>query len=294
MGPNTTIFRLMALAAALSQATATFDLDTSGPSWAYTSEDLADTTSQACKDAYSASINCDETLLKIVASMDPDFDPQPADLEAMCTTTCSDSLSQYIKNVNAKCDKDGDLAGLNAGRKLDYEVPVATVGEVFQYKYSQACATSGSDYCFVTYPRSPDWASGEFPCDNECAVKFFQNAHNQPGSAYFFSYFSLNTQTSWWDDVFAEGWETVVKCHKDGSDVSSVSTSESATKTDTVETSSVSSSTSTEAAISTTSASTTATETASPVRSASGATSATASSGASRLRPFFFSRGFLA
>jgi hypothetical protein len=137
------MFRLFALSAALGQATATFDLNTSGPSWAYTTKDLADTTSQTCKDAYSASIDCDETLLKIVASMDPDFDPQSSDLQAMCTTTCSDSLSQYIKNVKAACNKDGDLAGIASGNKYIYEAPVATVGQVFQYKYGQSCAKNG-------------------------------------------------------------------------------------------------------------------------------------------------------
>lgn len=143
MASAITIFRLFALSAALGQATATFSLNTSGPSWDYTTKDLADTTSQACKDAYSASINCDETLLEIVASMDPNFNPQSSDLQAMCTTTCSDSLSQYIKNVNAACDKDGDLAGVASGNTYIYQAPVATVGEVFQYKYGQSCAKSG-------------------------------------------------------------------------------------------------------------------------------------------------------
>jgi hypothetical protein len=143
MGSVTIVFRLFALSAALGQASASFSLDVSGPSWDYTTKDLADTTSQACKDAYSASINCDETLLKIVASMDPDFNPQSSDLEAMCTTTCSDSLSQYVKTVKAACSNDGDLAGIASGNKYIYEAPVATVGEVFQYKYGQSCAKSG-------------------------------------------------------------------------------------------------------------------------------------------------------
>jgi hypothetical protein len=140
---SATIFRLFALSAALGQAAAGFSLDTSGPNWDYTTKDLADTTSQACKDAYSAKIDCQETLVKIVASMDPDFDPQPSDLQAMCTKTCSDSLSQYVKNVKAACNKDGDLAGISSGNKNVYEAPVSTVGEVFQYKYGESCAKSG-------------------------------------------------------------------------------------------------------------------------------------------------------
>lgn len=143
MAPTITISRILALSAALGQTTATFSLNTAGPSWDYTTKDLADTTSQACKDAYSASINCDETLVKLVASMDPNFDPQPSDLQAVCTTTCSESLSKYVKNVNAACGKDGDLAGIASGNKYVYEAPVATVGEVFQYNYGEACAKNG-------------------------------------------------------------------------------------------------------------------------------------------------------
>ncbi|KAJ5767137.1 uncharacterized protein N7511_004753 [Penicillium nucicola] len=290
MTSATTILRLFALSAALGQATATFSLDTSGPSWDYTTKDLADTTSQACKDAYSADIDCDDTLLKIVASMDPDFDPQSSDLQAMCTSTCKDSLSQYLKNVNTACSKDGDRAGLASGNKYIYEAAVATAGEVFQYKYGQACATSGSDYCYLTYPSSEDWARTDFPCSDECAVKFFQNAHEQPGSGYFFSYFALGNQSSYWEETFAGGWETVVQCGDGGSNVSSVGTSStSSTKTDIVEVSMSTSPISTKAAASTTSSSssTTAMTNASLVRSASEATSATATSGASRLRASF-------
>ena len=76
--------------------------------------------------------------------MDPDFDPQPSDLESMCTTTCSDSLYKYVKNVKAACGKNGDLAGVSNGDKEVYEAPVETVGEVFQYEYSQGCAKNGS------------------------------------------------------------------------------------------------------------------------------------------------------
>ncbi|KAJ5590012.1 hypothetical protein N7450_003984 [Penicillium hetheringtonii] len=212
MAPTTTVLRLLGLAAALGPTTATFSLDTSGPSWDYTTKDLADSTSQACKDAYSASIDCDETLLKIVASMDPDFDPQPSDLESMCTTTCSDSLYKYVKNVKAACGKNGNLAGVSNGDKEVYEAPVETVGEIFQYEYSQGCAKNGTDYCYLTFPMSENWASTEFPCSDKCAVQYYKNAHEQPGSGYYFNYFSLVTQTSWWNETFAGGWKTAAKC----------------------------------------------------------------------------------
>ncbi|EKV04422.1 ADP-ribosylation factor-related protein 1 [Penicillium digitatum] len=281
------IFRLFSLSVALGQAAATFSLNTSGPSWDYTTKDLADTTSQACKDAYSTSINCDETLLKIVASMDPDFNPQSSDLQAMCTTTCSDSLSQYITGVKAACDKDGDLAGIASGSTYVYQAPVATVGEVFQYNYGQSCAQIGSDYCHLTYPTSDDWAQTDFPCSDECAVKFFQNAHEQPGSAYFFSYFALGNQSSYWEDTFAGGWETVVQCGDGGSDVSSVGTSASSTTTDIADSALSTSLISNKAAISKTSTPTAAMTAATPVRSTSETTSTTATSGAARLRASF-------
>jgi hypothetical protein len=52
-------------------------------------------------------------------------------------------LSQYVKNVKAACNNDGDLAGVASGNKYIYQAPVAVVGEVFQYKYGQACAKNG-------------------------------------------------------------------------------------------------------------------------------------------------------
>lgn len=144
-----------------------------------------------------------------------------------------------------------------------------------------------SDYCYLTYPQSDDWAKTDFPCSDKCAVKFFQNAHEQPGSAYFFNYFSLGNQSSYWEDTFAGGWETVVQCGDGGIDVSSVSASASATKTDIVNISSSTSSISNKAAISATSTPAAAVTTGTPVEPASETTSTTATSGASRLRASF-------
>ncbi|KAJ5238785.1 hypothetical protein N7468_003404 [Penicillium chermesinum] len=282
-----TVLHLVALSAALGQAAASFSLNVSGPSWDYTTKDLADSTSQACKDAYSAAIDCDETLVKLVASLDPDFNPNAADLETTCTTKCSDSLAQYVKNVKAACDKDGDRAGLADGNDLDYSAAVATVGEVFQYYYGEACAKNGSNYCYLTYSESQDWAKTDFPCTDECAVKFYENAHDQPGSGYFFSYFVLASQSSWWDGTFAGGYKTVEKC-KGPSDASS-GTSGSTIKTDVADLST--SQTSSGAATSATSAPTAAK--ANDAAHISGTTSAaastaTATSGASRLRILWF------
>ena len=137
-----------------------------------------------------------------------------------------------------------------------------------------------SDYCYLTYPKSNDWARTRFPCSDGCAVQFYQNAHEQPGSAYFFNYFALCNQSSYWEETFTGGWETVVQCGDGGNDASSVSTSGSSTKTDIVD-----SSTRTNAASSATSTPDAATTTTASVRSSS----PTATSGASRLSaPFVF------
>lgn len=143
-----------------------------------------------------------------------------------------------------------------------------------------------TDYCYPTFAESDSWASEDFSCNDNCAMKFMQNAHNQPGSGYFFFYFTLSNQSSWWEDVFAGGWKTVVKCGKGGSDVSSVSSSVSSSKTDSVDSSSSSStSLSNGNAVSATSTSTAAVMS---TTSTAPANSATATSGASRLRILFF------
>lgn len=139
-----------------------------------------------------------------------------------------------------------------------------------------------TDYCYPTFAESHSWARKDFPCSDNCAVKFMQNAHEQPGSAYFFNYFSLGTQSSYWEDVFAGGWKTVVKCGKGGSDVSSVSSSASSSKTDSVDLSSSTSLINGKLAVSATSTPTAA------VTSTAPANLATATSGASRLRILFF------
>ena len=133
-----------------------------------------------------------------------------------------------------------------------------------------------TDYCYLTYSTSQDWGSGDFPCTDKCAVEFFQNAHDQPGSAYVFNYFALVTQSSWWEGVFADGWKTVVKC----GDVSP-SASTSSAKTDIVD-NSPTRTISSDVATSTASVVTTA----SPVRSQ--VAEVTATSGASRPRAFRF------
>lgn len=127
----------------LPLATATFNLNTSGPDWDYTTVDLSNTTSSACKTAYSASIGCDPTLLGLVASMRPAFDPSPADFDNMCVDTCKDSLDAYVKGVQDACTASGDSAKESpwGGEWWNYLYdPVEIVGELFQYTLNSSCS----------------------------------------------------------------------------------------------------------------------------------------------------------
>ncbi|RAO70849.1 uncharacterized protein BHQ10_006861 [Talaromyces amestolkiae] len=177
---------ILALTCAIRGASAAFSLNTGGPNWDYTTKDLASTTSQACKDAYSASIDCNNVLVGMAASLNPNFDVGASDLQNLCTTTCSDSLAHGNKNL--------------------FQAPVEAAGEYLQYKYGEACAMNGSQ----------DWARETFPCNDTCAIQFYQNAHDQPGSAYLFSYMDLCNQTSYWEETFAGGWDTLGQYQRDG------------------------------------------------------------------------------
>lgn len=131
---------LLIIAAAIHPAWSSFSLNVSGPDWDYTVKDLANTTSEACQTAYSAQIDCDETLLGLVASMRPAFDPTSNDLDRTCTTTCNDSLASYIQNVIEVCDQPGDLANeAVSSNTVEANDPVALVGQIFQYTFAQAC-----------------------------------------------------------------------------------------------------------------------------------------------------------
>ncbi len=128
-----------------------FNLNTVGEDWSYTASDLANTTSQACKDAYSANIDCDYTLVGLVASMRPPFKPTSSDYDSTCTTTCSDSLASYMQGIEEACTLPGDKAqnseegghDVYVGGTIDLAdislASVSVIGEVFQYTFAQSC-----------------------------------------------------------------------------------------------------------------------------------------------------------
>ncbi|RFU25582.1 hypothetical protein B7463_g10748, partial [Scytalidium lignicola] len=209
---NSALFSVLATYASI--ASATFNLNTSGPDWDYVASDLANTTSQACKDAYSADINCDPTLLGLVASMRPGFKPSSSDFDNTCTSTCSDSLAAYVKGVQAACTAPGDKAQeeKGGGDYTDFYLdPVAIVGQIFQYTFAKDCskATNGT-YCYFSEVNPP----ANFECSDECAMQFYQAAHDFPASSKMFDYYSLVSRGSWWAGQFVTGWESAQACEK--------------------------------------------------------------------------------
>ncbi|KAI1743262.1 hypothetical protein F4680DRAFT_409647 [Xylaria scruposa] len=207
------LFQALLLAIALRPATCSFSLDTVVTDWwYYVHNHLADTTSAACLAAYAAPIDCDKTLLGMVSSNSPNFNPGTDDLERMCVSSCSDSLDAWVQNVKKACNQKGDGA-LVHGPSLPYpEVPVAVVGEVFQYEYSFACSKNISGWCYFNYPASPEWARADFTCTNECASQFFDNGYNLPGSQHWFRVYELEDRSDWWKNQWAEGYEHLLEC----------------------------------------------------------------------------------
>lgn len=142
-------------------AHASFNLNTAGPDWAYTAQDLANTTSPACRAAYSAEIDCDPTLLGLVASMRPGFQPTAADLDATCTDACRSSLETYIRNVQAACAEPGDRALEQLwGPCCTYTTdPVELVGQIFLYTLERDCVKDKYDI-FPPCPQHLRWIGG--------------------------------------------------------------------------------------------------------------------------------------
>lgn len=135
------LFQALLLAIALRPASCSFSLDTVVTDWwYYVHNHLADTTSAECLAAYAAPIDCDKTLLGLVSSESPNFNPGFDDLESTCVPSCADSLDAWVQNVKKVCDQKGDAALVHGASRPYPEVPVAVVGEVFQYQYAFTCS----------------------------------------------------------------------------------------------------------------------------------------------------------
>ncbi|KAH6664246.1 hypothetical protein B0J14DRAFT_430310, partial [Halenospora varia] len=224
---------------------ASFNLNTAGPDWNYLASSLANTTSDACKKAYSATIACDPTLLGLVASMRPLFKPTFTDLDNTCTTSCKSSLEAYVQGVKDACKEVGDKAQefetvgehtTSGGIVLD---SVWNVGEMFQYTLERDCNTYvNGTYCYNTRLNS----ASVFVCTDTCTAKFYQTSHDWPVSGKMFRYYYLTSRGPWWSEAFEEGWDRLKKCgiakEKVVSSVVSTSTSASASVSGTVSASS--------------------------------------------------------
>ncbi|KAI4600064.1 1,4-beta-D-glucan cellobiohydrolase cel6a [Pestalotiopsis sp. 9143b] len=216
----------LALAFFLRPAACSFSLDTVVQDyWYYVHNHLASTTSQDCLDAYAVPIDCDQTLLGIVSSNSPNFNPDGGDLARTCTTACADSLNDYVKNVAEKCTAEGDGALVETNTRPRPQVPVSVVGEIFQYEYAFACSKDGSSWCYLDYPGSKEWARSDFTCTNQCAAQFFYNAHTLPGANYVFGVYDLNDRSSWWENQWSDGWDHLQDCISSGDLASSATAS---------------------------------------------------------------------
>ncbi|KAE8379030.1 hypothetical protein BDV26DRAFT_280664 [Aspergillus bertholletiae] len=167
----------------LSQA---FSLDTVTSHWNYTTANLVSTTSQKCKDAYSADIACDPFLVQLVNADEKRYfldDMEKDNFTQTCTTSCHSSITKYIANVKAACSERGDAAVSSlgfVGRDGTKDAPVQTVGRIFEYTLMRSCSKDeDGQNCYITQSGvlPPD-----FECNWTCALAFYWNKHFYPYS----------------------------------------------------------------------------------------------------------------
>ncbi|KAL5343228.1 hypothetical protein BJX70DRAFT_354893 [Aspergillus crustosus] len=184
-----------------------FSLDTNTAYWGYTTTSLAESTSQQCKNAYSAEIVCDEYLLALVyAHEDRHYlpDMEPSNFTDTCTSTCHSSLTKYIANVEDSCSESTDAAlkGVGVWGGLDFkEIPVVTIGQILEYTLMRACAQDeDGKNCYITqsstYPTKPS-------CDWACGIAWWWNQHEYPYNEWEFN----NPRERGYDDLEDGTWQ---------------------------------------------------------------------------------------
>lgn len=67
-----------------------------------------------------------------------------------------------------------------------------------------------SQYCFFDDPSGP--ANSKFDCADSCNVQLYTLMHDYPGFHWFFNYYALKKQSSWWEEYSVPGWERAVQC----------------------------------------------------------------------------------
>ncbi|KAL4889646.1 hypothetical protein BDV59DRAFT_186292 [Aspergillus ambiguus] len=210
-----------------------FSLSTISAHWNYTTNSLATTTSSRCQEAYSAKIDCNEYLVQLVnAGEERHFldSMEPQNFTRTCTSTCQSSLSDYIENVRSSCTEPGDAAVKSLGflgQKGTENVPVQTVGLLFQYTLMRSCSKDEvGNFCYI---QESSYLPTDFDCDWVCALAYYWNRHEYPYSSWRVgdpSVLEINSEThhrvkvgndmlfmdSVEDMSIDEGWKNIQKC----------------------------------------------------------------------------------
>lgn len=69
---------------------------------------------------------------------------------------------------------------------------------------------SRSEYCYFDKSSGP--ANNKFDCADSCNVQLYTLMHGYPGFHWFFNYYALKKQSSWWEEYSVPGWERAVQC----------------------------------------------------------------------------------
>ncbi|KAH8425197.1 uncharacterized protein LDX57_002956 [Aspergillus melleus] len=230
---------LLSVLLLLPTLTQSFSLDTHTNHWNYTTSDLATTTSVKCKSAYAADIKCDGFLINLVNAHESRTHlktMEPRNFTDMCTSTCESSLSEYIENVRDACSGPGDAA-VKAKGYLWFNgtenVPVETVGLMFQYMFVRGCAND--KHGKNCYNQQSGYLPSDFACGWDCALAYYWTAHFYPyndwtfgdpelrdfskkeNDAVLYSNYMMDSALGNSTVEMQKGWETVKKCGREGS-----------------------------------------------------------------------------
>ncbi|KAB8072722.1 hypothetical protein BDV29DRAFT_148414 [Aspergillus leporis] len=220
------------LAYLLPSLTQAFSLNTTTKYWNYTTSELASTTSQKCKDAYSADIACGYYLVQLVNANEERYflsDMEAENFTQTCTAACHSSLTKYISNVKDACTESGDAAIQSLGFMGDEgtaKVPVQTIGHIFQYHLMRSCAKDeDGENCYLTQSSV---LPADFSCDWNCALAYYWNLHFYPYSAwsvgndYYVAWDEDENQIKYGNNMLLNdgttltvdhlGWKTILGC----------------------------------------------------------------------------------
>ena len=67
-----------------------------------------------------------------------------------------------------------------------------------------------SEYCYFSKSRGS--VNNKFDCADSCNQQLYTIMHSYPGFHWFFNYYALKKQSSWWEGYSGPGWERAVQC----------------------------------------------------------------------------------